>query len=480
MSRFPRMVPQAAPNPSAPRAHFSRRNFLLGAGGISLGLPLFSSLGCTTPAAPGERLGAAASRVTFPKRFIVVYTPNGNYTLPKSMDLAGSHLAPLTPFKDKLLVLNGLDLSVHNQGPGEPHQQGMAFLTGRSLNVGNQVGGDGSLSGWASGISVDQEIAKAIGGSTPHKSLHFGVQSTAYGGTEVRTVISYAGSDQPIANETSPYSMFNLVFSQLGQDPLGVEKLRKRRHSVLDAVDGRFQKLNPRLSAEDRKKLEAHLTSVRDVEKRLDNVGGALGGYCQIPDTGGALDLNDPMNFGTIGKLQTDLMVMAMACDLTRVATFQWSASTNNRPYPFLSYDDGQGGGLQPIVGDEHVMGHQPDSDTASWGKLGVIRTWYMEQLAYLLGRLDSIKEGEGTMLDNTVVVLGSEISRGNTHSHMDAPFILAGGAGGYFKTGRLIDFAGDVPHNNLLVSLLNSMGVNATTFGDPAFCTGPLSQLVG
>jgi hypothetical protein len=103
-----------------------------------------------------------------------------------------------------------------------------------------------------------------------------------------------------------------------------------------------------------------------------------------------------------------------------------------------------------------------------------------MEQLAYLLGKLDSVKEGDGTMLDNTVVLLGSEITRGNTHSHMDAPFLVAGGGSGYFKMGRMIDFAGDVPHNNLLVSLLNAMGVNATTFGDPAYCTGPLNQLLG
>jgi hypothetical protein len=101
-----------------------------------------------------------------------------------------------------------------------------------------------------------------------------------------------------------------------------------------------------------------------------------------------------------------------------------------------------------------------------------------MEQLAYLLGRLDSIAEGEGTLLDNTVLVLGSEITRGNTHSHMDLPFLIAGSGGGYFKTGQYLDFAGDIPHNNLLVSIMNAMGIEATTFGDPSFCTGPLSGL--
>lgn len=460
----------------------NRRTFLKGMGGVSLALPLFHSLGCQSSPSPAvEQLGRSVlAQNGFPKRFIVVYVPNGNIDreLPASMDFAGSILEPLMPFKDKMLLLTGLDLSVHNQPPGEPHQQGMAFLTGRSLNTGNQVGGDGSLAGWASGISVDQEIAAVIGKDTSHKSLHFGVQSTAYGGTEVRTVISYAGSDLPIANETSPYSMFNLVFSTLGQDLGQIEAQRARRKSVLDAVGKRYEALTPKLGADDRLKLEQHLTAIRDVEKRLDNQGATIGGYCQIPGTGDPIDLNDPMNFPAIGKLQTDLLVMALACDLTRVATLQWSASTNNKPYPYLTYDDGSG--PKPILDDEHVMGHQPDTDVHSWNKLRVIRRFYMEQFAYLLGRLSEIKEGEGTMLDNTVVLLASEITRGNTHSHMDAPFLLAGSGGGAIPTGRYLNFAGDVPHNNLLVSLMNAMGLPATTFGDPNFCTGPLTGLLG
>jgi hypothetical protein len=444
----------------------TRRHFMAGVGGVSVALPLMHSF---------NRVSYAQAPA-FPKRFIVVYTPNGNIELPPGMDFAGSILEPLTPFKDKMLVLSGLDLSVHDLPPGEPHQQGMAWLTGRPLNPGNQVGGDGTLAGWGSGISVDQEIANAIGTDTPHKSLHFGVQSTAYGGTEVRTVMSYAGSDQPIANETNPQAMFDLVFSKLGADPLGLEKLRRRRHSVLDAVGKQYSALAPQLGSEDKLKLEQHLTAIRDVELRLDNPGGAIGGSCQLPDIGMPLDLNAPSSFPAIGKLQMDLLAMAMRCDLTRVATLQWSASTNNKPYPFLTYDAGDG--PKPIAGDEHVMGHQPDSDVHAWGALRVIRRWYMEQLAYLLQALDSTPEGDGTMLDHTVVMLGSELARGNTHSHSDAPFLLAGSAGGYFKTGRYLELAGKNPHNNLLVSLLHSMGVETQTFGMPEYCTGPLSGL--
>jgi hypothetical protein len=441
---------------------------MAGACGVSVALPLMTSLSRSS----------FAQASAFPKRFIVFYTPNGNIELPSSMEFSGSILEPLTPFKNKLLVLSGLDLSVHDLPPGEPHQQGMVFLTGRPLNPGNQVGGDGSLAGWGSGISVDQEIAAAIGQDTPHKSLHFGVQSTAYGGTEVRTVISYAGSDQPIANETNPYTMFDLVFSKLGADPLGVEKVRQRRKSVLDAVGQQYTKVSAQLGAEDRVKLEQHLTAIRDVEMRLDNPGGTLGGSCQLPVTGNPIDLNAPSSFPLIGKLQMDLLVMALRCDLTRVATLQWSASTNNKPYPFLTYDAGDGAGPKPIVGDEHVMGHQPDSDVHAWGQLRVIRRWYMEQFAYLLAALDATPEGEGTMLDNTAILLGSEVARGNTHSHKDAPFLVAGSAGGALKTGQFLNFNGNVPHNNLLISLLNAMGVETNSFGMPEYCSGPLSGL--
>jgi hypothetical protein len=354
----------------------------------------------------------------------------------------------------------------------------MAFLTGRSLNPGVMVGGDGTLAGWASGISVDQRIADVIGATTPRRSLHYGVQSTAHGGTEVRTVMSYRGSDEPVANETSPWAMYRAAFSELGADPAVLAQRRARRHSVLDLVGRQYESVGPRLSVSDRRKLDQHLTAIRDVETRLDNPAAELGGSCAVPVLGEEIAATDPASYPLVGRLHMDLLAMSLACDVTRVATLQWSASTNNRPYPFLSFDEGTGAGPQPIVGDEHILGHEPDSNVIAWAKLRVIRRWYMEQLAYLLGRLDAVPEGDGTMLDNTVVVLGSEISAGNSHSHMDAPFLLAGSAGGHFATGRRIDFAGDVPHNDLLVSLLHAMGIPDATFGDPAFCRGPLAGL--
>ncbi len=453
-----------------------RRTLLRGASGV-LALPLLESLACTpSRSAPAPHFARRQDALAFPKRVIFFYTPNGNLEVPSSMDFAGSHLEPLMPFRDKVVVLKGLSLLANDVGPGEPHQQGMALLTGRKLNAGAQAGGDGTRAGYASGRSVDQEIGETAGAGTRFKTLNVGVQSTQYGGTEVRTVLSYSGDSQPVANETSPWSLYKQVFSELGADASGLERQRQRRHSVLDFVKDRFSKVNPRVSVEDRRKLEQHLAAIRDVESRLDNPGGAVGAACSKPTLPLPFDLNDPANFATIGALHMDLIAMTLACDLTRVVTLQWSAATNNRAYPFLNYDDGSG--LRPILGDEHHLGHEPDNNVHAWGKLRVIRLWYMRQLAYLLRKLQAVPEGGGTLLDNTVVVWCSEIARGNTHSHHNTPFLLCGGAGGAWATDRTLVFD-DVPHNNLLVSLMNGMGVDAQTFGDPDHCTGPLAGLV-
>lgn len=452
---------------------FPRRTFLRGLGGVSVGLPLMSSFACSRDEQKkNERVASARQgQDGFPKRFIAVYTPNGSYDLPTA-DLSGVW-ATLKPLQNKLSIITGLDMTIANVAPGEPHQSGMACLTGRSLNPGTFVGGDGSLAGWASGISVDQEIANHVGDMTKKKSLHAGIQSDRQQGTEVRTVVSYQGSNQPVANTCDPFVMFNDVFSDLGSDPTHMAMIRSRRKSVLDFVDRRFQTVGQKVSREDQLKLQQHLDSIRTVEKHLDSNGGVIGGSCQMPSTGPTFDINAPENFAQIARIQTDLLVMALTCDLTRVGTLQFSAATNNRPSPFLSYNG------SPILDDEHGLSHMPDSATDAWGKLRVIRTWYLQQFLYLLQQLDAVPEGAGTMLDNTAVLLFSEIARGNTHSHMDNPFVLAGSAGGYFKTGQFLEYPGaDVSHCNLLVSLLNGLGVPATTFGDPAYCTGELSEL--
>ncbi|HMJ55083.1 MAG TPA: DUF1552 domain-containing protein [Polyangiaceae bacterium] len=173
----------------------------------------------------------------------------------------------------------------------------------------------------------------------------------------------------------------------------------------------------------------------------------------------------------TIGKLQMDIAAAALACDLTRVLTLQWTYAESTQTFPVLGINEAH-----------HVMSHAGDTDAAAQEKLTQINVWYAEQFAYLLGKLASYKEGDGTLLDNTAVLWCIEVGKGNNHAHRDLPFLLAGSCGGYFRTGRFVDYmaggAAGHPHNNLLVSLAQAMGTKDTTFGDPAHCTGPLPNL--
>lgn len=168
-------------------------------------------------------------------------------------------------------------------------------------------------------------------------------------------------------------------------------------------------------------------------------------------------------NFPAVGKLQMDLMAMALACDLTRVGTIQWENSVGNVQFTWLN-----------ITRGHHDMSHDGDDVTQTMENLTQINIWYAQQLAYLLGKLAAIPEGSGTMLDNTLVFCVNELSRGNVHSHNPMPYLFAGGTGGTLQMGRFLQFKGE-PHNNLLVSLMNLYGVEGT-FGDPNFCTGPLT----
>ncbi|HET9930100.1 MAG TPA: DUF1552 domain-containing protein, partial [Polyangiaceae bacterium] len=267
----------------------------------------------------------------------------------------------------------------------------------------------------------------------------------------------------PINN---PLDAFNRLFSMLGAPQGELDALRQNRRSVLDTVQSQFATFSPKLSSDDRQKLDAHLTLVRDLERRMVDL--ANGRSCAAPSTPPALTPENLDDMPRIADLELDLLAAAFACDLTRVASFQISTSLNHIAYPFLNGNMMEG----------HGLSHAGPSDTAAHDELVSRQTWHSGRLAYFLSRLASFQDPDGSsVLDNTLIVWGNEISEGNTHSHDDIPFVLVGG-GWAFKTGRYVKCQG-VPHNNLLVTILNAMGVAATTFGDPKFCTGPLSGLV-
>lgn len=438
----------------------SRRTFLRGAAGAAIALPFLNAM---------QKRGRAES--TFPKRFLVWFQPDG--TIHENWVPTGSGsnftlsriLAPLAAYQSQLLVVDGLYNKVGDYGevPGDDHQKGMGtMLTGVHLLPGTQQGGCDTCpaAGLAGGLSIDQQIANQIGTMTKFKSLELGVQA---GSSGAWAYTSYTGANAPLPPDDNPHSVFARVFADLGVDPAALARLRAERKSVLDAVSQSYASLSPKLGSDDKQKIDAHFTTIRDLETRLTVPGATVGDSCARPTDPGQLDYMSNDNFPAVGKLQMDLMAMALACDLTRVGTIQWENSVGNVQFTWLN-----------ITRGHHDMSHDGDDVTQTMEDLTRINIWYAQQLAYLLGKLAAIPEGSGTMLDNTLVFCVNELSRGNVHSHNPMPYLFAGGTGGTLQMGRFLQFKGE-PHNNLLVSLMNLYGVQGNTFGDPNFCTGPL-----
>ncbi|HET7544665.1 MAG TPA: DUF1552 domain-containing protein [Polyangiaceae bacterium] len=438
----------------------SRRVFLRAAGGAAVALPLLSSL------------RAGADGESHPKRLVLMYTPNGvipdawwpkNVTSETSWELNTIHQG-LAPFKDRLLFLNGVDLTVTNDGPGGLHQKGIGGLfTGMQLQDGDLfVDGCGQRAGWANGISIDQELAKTLAVGTPIKSLELGVRATE---NDVQGRIAYAGPGAPLPPMNDPSEVFQRLFSGFGQNTDQLAELRARRQSVLDTVQSQFKSLSNRVSSADKQKLDAHLALVRDLETRMAVTGNGSAS-CVAPAVPAAHDPTSEDDMADIAGLHLDMLATAFACDLTRIASFQISTSLNHIRYPWLN-----------SMGEGHALSHMGPSDQDAFQQLVSRQTWHSQMLAKFLTRLSQIPEGSGTVLDNTLVLWGNEVSEGNTHSHESIPFLLAGG-GWYFRTGRALSYT-NASHNDLLVSVLNAMGLPATTFGQADLCKGPLPGLV-
>jgi hypothetical protein len=445
---------------SKPHAFSLSRRHALGAFGSLAALPLLDAM------FPGR---ARADAAPYPRRFVVFFSSCGTIA-PTWTPTGGERdfrlspiLSPLDPFRDDIIVIQGVDQQ--GGGAGVGHQAGIGgMLTGSGINPGPFSAGGGSSSGWGSSISVDQRIANAIGNDTAFKSVELGVQ---VGQPDNMGRMCYAGSNRPIPPEDNPARAFARVFADLTRDPAELARMRAHRLSVLDRAAGRFQRLSARLGVADRQKLEAHLSSIREIESRLAVVP-APRPACQVPSQDVSVDVTSNDSFPHIGKLQMDLLVMSLACDLTRVASLQWSRAASTVRFTWLHID-----------ALHHDLSHRGDDDSDAVDKLTRINQWYAQQLAYLIGRMKQIPEGDGTLLDNTVILWCNELAKGNVHGRIDAPYVLAGRAGGALDTGRFLRFDGNVPHNNLLLSLIHAMGQDDSSFGDPDWCTGPLTGLL-
>ncbi len=442
---------------------------LVAGGAVAVGLPWLEIM---------ETPGAKAAP-TGPKRIIFWFTANGSlpsiWTPPANLALDGHPIhAPLAPHSDKLIFLDGVNQTIANQSIGDGHQTGMAcMLTNAEILPGNLFCEGGcepgmeQYVGWGGGISVDQYLANEIQNdiTLKYRSLELGVQVQS---ESVWSRMCYAGPDTPVPPRVDPNQNFNDFFSDLGADPFALEVLRRKRHSVLDAVIDDYTTFNARLGKDDKVRLDQHLEAIRAVEKRLDATG-QVGEACDIPTVvlpGDVYNQNDM--YPVTGRAQMDLLVMALACDMTRVASLQWSTAVSNTRFTWLPLILGEG---------HHDLSHYDDNAADAQADITAINHWYTEQFAYLLAQMRAIPEGTSTMLDNSVVVWVNELGQGNSHTRNDIPFILAGSCGGYFNTGRVLDFGGD-HHGKLLVSLTHAMDKPVSTFGDPAFSQGPLPGL--
>lgn len=434
----------------------SRRRFLKSLGLSAAALPYLSNL---------PSLGFAGNS-TRKKRFVVMFSPNG--TVPKQFwpDQEGADfdlkpiLKPLEPYRDQMLVLNGVCDKV--RGDGDSHMRGMAcLLTGIELFPGNIQGGSHTPAGWSTGISLDQELKNFLQANpathTRFGSLEFGVMVPDRADTWTR--MSYAGPNKPVAPIDNPYQMFEKLYGQM-QD-------RESLTSILDDVQADLQKLKTVVSSEDRHLLDEQTTFVREMEKQLKATPETESGHAvpEIPQ--GVREDND--NIPQISRMQIDLMVNSFVSDFARVATLQYTNSVGQARMRWLGIEEGH-----------HSLSHEGDDDKDAQDKLTRINTWYAEQLAYLVKRLAETPEpgGPGSLLDNTQIVWGNELGKGNSHTLDNIPFVLLGG-GSDFKTGRSLKFK-RVPHHRLLLSLAHSFGHDIATFGNPQYCSdGPLTGLI-
>ena len=399
------------------------------------------------------------------QRLVVLFSPNGvvtknfwpkeegeKFTLPES-------LKPLEPFQNRMLTLHGVCDRV--RGDGDAHMRGIGcLLTGAELYPGNIQGGSHTPAGWASGISIDQEVKNFLqkdpATRTRFGSLEFGAMVPERADTWTRMV--YAGPNKPVAPIDDPYQMFAKLY--------GRTKDREVLKSVLDDVQADLKKVRDAVSTADRKLLDEHATFVREMEQELKAAQEQAAGH-KLPELEPGVR-RDNDNLPRICKMQIDLMVNSFAADFTRVATLQFTNSVGMARMRWLGIDEGH-----------HELSHLPNSDEKAQTKLTKINRWFCEQMAYLAKRLADTPEpgGPGSLLDNTLILWTNELGEGNSHTLDNIPWVLLGN-GLDFKMGRSLKYKRE-PHNRLLLALAHGFGHRIDQFGHPDFCkAGPLANL--
>jgi hypothetical protein len=374
-------------------------------------------------------------------------TTGANYVMPVT-------LKPLEPYRDKFSVISGLahvQAEALGDGAGDHGRCCGSYLTG--VHVKKTEGAD-----LASGVSMDQIVAKQFGQNTQIPSLELGLDppslvgscDTGYSCAYTNT-LSWSSASTPLPVTTNPREVFERLFGD-GDSLDARSRLAqlKRQASILDFVAEDAKRLSNSMGADDKKKLDEYMTSVRDIERRIQKIeqGGtesaALPAYARpsgIPDS-----------FEDHSHMMIDLQVLASQADLTRVGTFMVGREVSGRSYPEIGVPDAH-----------HPLSHH-GNDPEKLAKLTKINTLHMEQVAYYMKRMHETKEGDGTLLDHTLLLAGASLADPNRHEHRNLPTIVAGGL---VKGGEHMEVAKDTPMTNLMLSMMDTLGVHQDKLGD-------------
>ena len=439
----------------------------------------------------GAGAAAAGKAAVAPLRMCMMFMPNGmNYAewTPsgegKTWELSKT-LSPLAKVKNDVMVLSGLALDnarAKGDGPGDHARSAAAFLTG--AHPFKTAGKDIKV-----GVSVDQYAAQKIGSHTRLPSLELGLDKTRTAGNcdsgyscAYVSNISWRSENQPVPHEVDPAALFDRLFGAGGspggsttpaedrEAQIARAKRMQFRKSVLDFVTEDSRRLQKQLGRADQDKLDEFTTSIREIEKRVESARAAAAGAATAeaakpakPDM--ARPDGIPGEFSEHMKLMCDLMVLAWRMDITRVSTLMVARDGSDRTFPEIGVTEGH-----------HALSHH-GGDKGKVEQIRKIDQYHMQQVAYFIEKLKATPEGNGSMLDNCMVMVGAGISDGNRHDHDNLPILLAGKAGGHFAPGRHVRYAKNTPLCNLYVSMLNAAGAPTANFGDS---TGPLTGLNG
>ena len=429
------------------RKHLSRRTLLRGAG-VSVALPLLDSM---VPAQTPLDRTAANSK----SRLSCIYVPHGATMYKWTPDAEGKGfafsetLASLEPFRDRITVVTNL---AHPAAGGVGSDAGADHARSAAVYLSGVHPEKDSI---RVGTTIDQIAAEKIGQDTPLPSLELSIEEVALScGTgyacAYSNTIAWKTPTTPLPMENNPQVVFEKLF---GDGSTNADRLARKQQSrsLLDSVLDQVTSLQKDLPASDRSKLSEYLDDVREIERRIQKSEHAVPADLKLPEA----PVGVPESFDEHFKIMFDLQVLAFKAEITRISTMMYARDLSGAVYPQSGVRDGF-----------HVASHHSNA-RAAMDKYALINKYHVDMLAYFLGKLKATPDGDGTLLDHSMILYGSSMSNGNQHDHEPLPLVLAGGASGNLDGGRHMKYAPHTPASNLLLTMLDKLGVHQDSHGD-------------